>query len=346
MKRLGVLVGEDNWSFFGDIYTDLTACYQTQVFRKKTYRVPLLRGRLNRWVYHQSLTSIMRSSEVCFFEWASELLMHASQLPKRCRIVTRLHSFELYAWAPRIDWSAVDKVILVSRAMQRSFNDLYPDHANKTLVINNGVSLKLFKPPERRSFNLTLGMLCHLVSVKRVYEVVLMLSNLRQQGCNATLRIAGNPDEGEFRYAAAVYRLVKELKLGDSVIFDGFVSGTSAWLRNIDIFISNSYWEGQQVALLEAMASGCYCLAHFWPGAEEVLPTENLYIHEAELRQRITEYADLPDEEKQVRQNQLRCIAEARFDIEQTKAKVREAVRQASRNWLQTPKGVLSARVQ
>ena len=93
MKKLGIFVGEKgNWSFFQDIYEDLCAHYRTEIFKEKVYNVPLLYGRLNRWAFREEMRSILRRNDLCFFEWASELLVPASHMPKYCPIVTRLHS--------------------------------------------------------------------------------------------------------------------------------------------------------------------------------------------------------------------------------------------------------------
>ncbi|MEW5976938.1 MAG: glycosyltransferase family 4 protein [Acidobacteriota bacterium] len=328
MTRVGVLVGENNWLFVKPIYDDLVAHFHTTLFQPKRYRLGIGSSRVNRWAHHRGLRALMGSSDVCFFEWASELLAEASRLPKCCRIVVRLHSFELYTWASQINWKVVDKIILVSRAMQRAFSELYPEHAHKTVVINNGVSLKRFEYTGRREFAFRLGMLCNLVAVKRVYEMILLLSRIREAGHNATLRIGGKPDSGELRYAAALYRLVKELRLQGRVEFDGYIADTSLWLQNVDIFVSHSYWEGQQVALLEAMASGCYCVAHCWAGAEEVLPEANLYVQEAELEEKVIQYSRMAVAQRKVQQKELRLLAVSRFDIEQTKAAIRQIIKE------------------
>lgn len=330
MTKLGIFVGEDKWTFLADIYEDLADHYLVETYKRKTYDVPLLYGRLNRYAFRRGMKSVLRHNDVCFFEWASDLLAPASQLPKECAVITRLHSFELYDWAPKIDWNFVDKVILVSEAMRRRFGDLYPDHLHKAEVIYNGVSLTEFKPPEQRIFDFNVGMLCNIKPVKRVYETILMIDSLRDQGCDARLHIAGEP-EGDLRYAEANYRLVEKLGLEDAVQFYGRVSDTPEWLEKIDVFVSNSYWEGHQVALIEAMAAGCYCLAHFWDGAEETLPMENLFASETELQQKIIEYASLSETERRKRQALMRSIANQKFDIEQTKGQIRRVIEETAR---------------
>ena len=327
--KLGIFVGEEDWKFFNEIFVDLTDHFQCDVFQQKTYSTPLLYGRLNRWAYQSGIRRSLKSNDICFFEWASEHLMVASHMPKLCTIVTRLHSFELYDWAPKINWDNVDKVILVSKTMQELFNEAYPEHSQKTMVVHNGRSVEKFKGPQKKSFNFRIGMLCSIIPIKRIYEVVVMISDLRKRGLDVYLQVAGSPKD-DHRYVIAINRLVKKLELQDYVIFTGHVANSHIWLKDIDIFISNSYWEGQQVALIEAMASECYCLSHAWAGAEEMLPEENLYITESELQRKIISYSELSEEEKVRCCAYMRDIAVSKFDIEKTKVQIRQVISEMS----------------
>jgi glycosyltransferase involved in cell wall biosynthesis len=125
-------------------------------------------------------------------------------------------------------------------------------------------------------------------------------------------------------------RAVEKLSLQDHVVFHGWVDDVASWLQQIEIFISNSYWEGQQNALLEAMAAGCYCLSHFWDGAEEVLPPEYLYASDAELRQKIIDYWALSGEEKCKHRTRLPSIVKERFDVERMKTEIREIIEEVA----------------
>jgi glycosyltransferase involved in cell wall biosynthesis len=335
--KLGILVGEEKWTFFREISEDLAAHFQTDIYERKKYNSPILYDRINHWAYRKGMRDMLRRNDVCFFEWASELLMVATHMPKECAIVTRLHSFELYKWAPTINWDAVDRVILVSKAMQELFLDEYPGQNHKTAVIYNGTSLETFKPVVRSNNQLRLGMLCAINPVKRIYEVVLALAELRERGFEGRLHIAGEP-KGDYRYLVALVRTVERLDLQDNVSFDGFIIDTPTWLQNIDIFISNSYWEGQQVALLEAMASGCYCLSHFWDGAEEVLPAEYIYNTDSDLQRKIINYCQMTGGEKAEHRSRMRCLAEEKFDISRIKVQIRHVIEEvgANKTWKST----------
>lgn len=333
MKKIGFFIGENgNWNFFREIYNDLKTGYATEVYAVKEYKVPLLYGRLNRWLVQHKMRAMLAHNDLCFFEWASELLVPASHMPKRCPIVTRLHSYEINVWAPKINWQHVDKIIFVSQNIREKFIERYPAEANKTTVVYNGVALDKFTPTPPNEERLNLGMLCWLHPVKRVYETIIALYELKAQGYQAHLHIAGGVVQGGYfdDYAIATHRLVEKLGLANDVTFHGHVTDPQRWFQTIDIFISNSYWEGLQVALLEAMASGCYCLSHHWDGAEEVVPREDLYITGAELQQKIIRYYHLPVCEKQRLRSLSRTIACEKFDLEQTKRQIRQVLEEVA----------------
>jgi len=325
--RLGIALSPlDPGHFFQEIADDLKSRYEMDFYGFQEKKFPIFHERINQARFYRSFGNFLKVHDVVFFEWASSLLMVATQVhAKQCKIVTRLHSYELLEWAPKINWEAVDKVILVSRAMQQRFGELYPSQVHKTEVIYNGISLEKYQCPGPQEFHFNIGMLCNILPIKRIYEVVIVIASLKSQGFDPHLRIAGKP-VNDFRYPAAITGLVERLDLEDNVTFDGYVTDVPSWLQNIDILISNSYWEGQPVSLLEGMASSCYCLSHHWEGAEEILPKENLYISETELQDKIIEYKDFSSEEKLEKQASLRDIAINKFDIEKTKARIRSVI--------------------
>ena len=332
MKKLGIFVGEnENWTFFKEIFDDLSSHYQVERFQKKTLRLPVLSHRVNDKLYREGIRSVLQRNDVAFFEWASELLATASHMPKIAPIVTRLHSFELADWAHRIHWDHVDKVIFVSEAIRRRFIDQYPAQAGKAVLVYNAISTEKFFPVPRQ-FDFSLGMLCTIAPIKRVYEAILVVKELRDLGYSPTLHIAGGPANGNYqnRYYLAVHRLVEKLDMQQAVKFYGHVNNSAQWLQNIDIYISNSYWEGMQTSLLEAMATGCYCLAHFWDGVEEALPPDNIYRSDTDLKQKLISYSELAEDERTRRKNQLVEIVCQKFNLANTKAMLREVIESVS----------------
>lgn len=322
--RLGIAI-QETWRFFNEIYQDLVEHYQTRLFTHQDWQLPIFKGRINHRLFQHNMQRFLQGNDVVFFEWASELLVAASHLPKRCGIVTRLHRYEMYRWSDKINWDAVDRIIVVSQAKEREFALKFPQHAAKLVTSRPSIALQQFTLKPKR-FNGDIGLLCHLLPRKRVYDLILVFYELSQQLDGLHLHIGGGHDLTNQDYHDALHYLVRELHLEDKVTFYGQVNEPWHWYDQIDIFISNSYSEGLQVAPMEAMASGCYCLSHRWDGAEELLPQENLFFTNRELETKILQYCALPAMEKQKQRAQMRDHACAEFDIEVTKQQIRTVI--------------------
>jgi glycosyltransferase involved in cell wall biosynthesis len=320
--KFGILL-EETWDFFHDIYQDLSNFHQTSLFQRRAVKFPFFHTRLNRYLLRYDLLKFMKKNDAVFFEFASELLMTASHLSKSCPIVTRLHRYEMYKWVDLINWEAVDKIIFVSQAKKKEFINRFPNLEKKTEVIPVSVSLDKFRFLEKE-FMGDIGILCHFTPRKRVYDLILTFRDLLNYNNNFHLHIGGGEHVSYKDYALALRSLVLDLDMEEKVTFYGHVNEPKDWYPKVDIFISNSYSEGLQVAPMEAMASGCYPLVHHWRGAEELVPEENLFYTSQELISKILKYSETPDVDKKLIRNRIRSIACEKFDINNTTVKVRK----------------------
>lgn len=329
--KVGVAI-EETWAFFHEIYADFQKNFKVDLFERKSQNYPIFTERINRHNFDRELRYILQKNDVVFFEWASELLVAASQLPKTCGIVARLHRYELYRWIDQINWDLVDHLIVVTEAKRYEFLSRIPEMSSRISVIPEAVSLERFKPHER-VFRGDIGTLCSLIPRKRVYELILAFSELIKEYPNMHLHIGGPERDIYSEYAQALYRLTRRLNLQDQIKFYGKVNNPETWYQNLDIFISNSYSEGLQVALLEAMASGVYCLSHDWEGAEEILPKEQLYFSEQELIQRLKQYFHYSDEQRAIEKARMVDSVVAKSDIQHTVLAIRALVEQIGSTW-------------
>jgi glycosyltransferase involved in cell wall biosynthesis len=333
MIRLGI-ANQETWGFFNEIFESLRKEYDVDVFARREWKLPVFHSRINQALFRYDLQKYLSNHDVVFFEWASDLLAAASQMPKACGVVARLHRYEMYQWVDKIRWQNVDKIILVSHAKKQEFIRKFPDQVDKIVVNGPSTSLEKFTPVSK-SFNGDIGILCHLTPRKRVYDLILTFSELLQLDNRLHLHIAGGPDPAFGDYYFALQQIVTDLDLSDKVTFYGNVTETWDWYHKIDIFISNSYSEGLQVAPMEAMASGCYCLSHRWFGANELMPSENLYYTNEELKDKVLRYCELPDEEKNEQRKLMRKHAQENFDINQTIRKIHQVIDEVaeSKTW-------------
>lgn len=322
--RLGIVV-DRKWDFFDDIFEELSNYHQIDSFQQRRYKLPFLLSRMSKRLYIRDFQKFLLNNDVVLFEWAGELLATASNLPKSCGIVTRLHRYELYRWADKINWSTVDKIILVSQAKQQEFSMKYPNQASKIVVIPEAVSVARFMSKPKQ-FKGDIGILSNIIPRKRIYELVLTFYDLCQQDGSFHLHVGGGSRPAQVDYYEAVHLLVEKLNLQSRVTFYDHVTNPEDWYNKIDIFVSNSYSEGLQVAPIEAMASGCFCLSHRWGGADELLPEENLFYTNSELKEKIFRYAGIKESEKQDLRERMREIVCERFNIDTTKVQIRQLV--------------------
>jgi len=329
MSDIGI-VFEDDPQFFRPIEDELWKKHKVAVFAPRFIRAPVIGLSANKALLDIQLAQFLRNRAVVVFEWAGSLLVKASHMRKRCPIICRLHSIELAVTAPLVDWSRVDIVIVPSDHIKRRLFAVAKTPPKSVVVIPYGVNLDRFHGTQRQH-GYRLGMLCSLFPVKRIYEAILTVAELRQDGHPFVLDVVGSTGtEDALRYFWAMQSLIDKLELHDAVTLRGYQQNIDTWHHDIDVFISNSYWEGQQVALLEAMASGCFCLSHFWGGVEEVLPAENIFVTSRDLRSKLLNYASLHDEDRISLQRSMRALAEARFDERRMVQEVIEQIEQAA----------------
>ena len=323
MQKLGIIVGENETErFIEDLRPNWQQHYAIEQFSVRKSPLPFLKERTDWAVLKRDLIEFMSRQDIVFCEWASSLLRTASFRPKNTPIVVRLHRYEMYKWVNRINWNNVDRVILVSDAMRAKFIERCPDHAHKAVTVTESVSLERF-PLHDKPFGGDIGILCHIAPRKRVYELVLAFYDMLQRDSSLKLHIGGAPIKSHFDYDDALRSLVRRLGIVDKVRFYGRISDASAWYKNVDIIISNGYNEGLQVVPMEAMASGCYCLAHHWDGADQLVAPEQLYITNGQLVERVLTYCARPESEKQAARQQMRAHVAANFDARDIAAQIR-----------------------
>jgi glycosyltransferase involved in cell wall biosynthesis len=74
-----------------------------------------------------------------------------------------------------------------------------------------------------------------------------------------------------------VKNLVKELRIENKVIFAGFQKNPYPFIKNADLMVVSSDFEGFSIAILEALALGTPVISTDCPsGPNEVLPSKNL----------------------------------------------------------------------
>ena len=149
-----------------------------------------------------------------------------------------------------------------------------------TRAIPNGISLDRFAaadPDAPRDDAIIMS--ARFARQKDQPTLIRAMALLRDRGLTPPLYLAGS---GSFAWRWKSERLVARLELCN-VQFLGHVADMPARLMRTRIFVLATHWEGMPLALVEAMAAGCACIATQAPGTEGLLDDgRGLYVPEGD----------------------------------------------------------------
>lgn len=132
-------------------------------------------------------------------------------------------------------------------------------------VIPNGVTVPDEPAPVQRE-SPVIGTLARLSRQKGIDVLLRAMAIVARRRPDVTLRIVGGgPLERELR------ALARRLGLERRVEFLGWIDDARPLLRELDVFVLASRWEGMPIALLEARAAGLPAVATDVGGAREVI---------------------------------------------------------------------------
>jgi glycosyltransferase involved in cell wall biosynthesis len=297
--KLGI-ANEETWIFLENIFEYLSSQYQTEVFKPMRWPLSIWEQKISHYLLRRNLRNFIHRNDVVLFEWASELLVEASQLHTNlaAAIVVRLHRYEMFQWVQRINWNTVSYVILDTEAMRKKLIEKTNIDTKRAVVLPNAVPLDKTSVASR-PFRGKIGILANLIPRKRIYELILAYYSLQKEIPWLTLHIGGAERPLHRDYYEAIKDLIRRLGIGEKVTFDGYVNDRWDWYQQIDIFVSYSYSEGMQVSPIEAAASGCYCLSHWWEGADEIFTKEQIFLTETEFINKARDYIYVDEINKQ-----------------------------------------------
>jgi glycosyltransferase involved in cell wall biosynthesis len=192
---------------------------------------------------------------------------------KSTRTLHGAPEFSARLWQPRqkvpqlLDWMVARfiqfPIICVSSELRDRCAQSLP--VRRLRVVPNGVDLEALRRaagqprdalPGQRGFRI--GFFGRLTSVKRVDVILEIAAALERQGAGqfATYVFGEGPLRPELEARA------RQLNLGESLHFMGFVSQPAAWLAAMNALLITSDHEGLPMIVLEAMGLGVPVIAH------------------------------------------------------------------------------------
>lgn len=261
--KVAFFCGGDGTTFLDHIVRFAEQRFETKVYSGRT---------------ESDIRELMSWSDISWFEWCTNLAAAASNMPKTCKTIVRLHRYEAYEqWPQKVNWHNVDVLVTVgNEATRRAIVGKVPGIEGRTSIetIFNGVDLSRFTfTPRPRGKNI--AFLANLRMVKNPALVLQCMQKLHYIDSEYRLFFAGRfQDEVLESY---LRHMVTSLGLNDVVFFDGWQSDVNGWLQDKHYIVSTSICEGHPVGILEAMACGLKPVIHNFVGAETVLPKKYLF---------------------------------------------------------------------
>lgn len=168
-------------------------------------------------------------------------------------------------------YQKINKIVCVSEDSKKSVLNLYPENKNKTEVIYNPIDknniLKLSK--EIVNFNkskINIIAIGRLIKIKG-YDILLQSHNkLIKERLNYNLIILGEGGEKN-----NLEKYIKENNLVNNTQLLGFKENPYPYLKEADIFVSSSRYEGYPLVLCEAICLGKPIIATNCTGPKEIL---------------------------------------------------------------------------
>lgn len=202
----------------------------------------------------------------------------ALAIPKSSVVVTHLHARPVrqshrMTVQRRID--QLGEVSLLSRSniaiaisdwVQSSWRQEYPQQSSKTVVVPNGIMIPK-KVQKNHSRPFTVSVTCRLAKNKGIEEFLNLAKAIYELDAEIRFLIAGDGPEKE------TYKsLAKELGLGETVNFIGFVNDTASIWSESDISAFTSPFEPFGLRLIEPIAHGVPVAAYLnGTGSDEII---------------------------------------------------------------------------
>lgn len=258
VQRAKIAVFASFRTFIDPVIDRLKSQHELRIFEKGT---------------EAEMKSLLEWCDLAWFEWCDQLVIAATKLPKTCKIVCRLHSYEVFSDMPRhVDWNKIDHLVLVSDAVKDllSYNFSVP---TPTTVIHNGVDLEKFTMPAQKPAGKKICSIGYINYKKNPALLLYSFKAIHDYDPNYTFHLAGEHQDA--RYQVYFAHLLPKLNI--PVSFDGWVDDISGYLRDKDFVISTSLFESFHYSIAEGMASGVLPLIHDWLGAEQIYPKRYVF---------------------------------------------------------------------
>lgn len=212
----------------------------------------------------------MKWADICWFEWCDELIIYGSGLDvaRKKKVICRLHSYEAFLDYPeKVKWTNVDNIIFdVAHIRDVVLSSVHIDN-EKISLIPVGVNTKKYEF-KNRSNGYNVAYVGYINYKKGPMFLIQLINELVKKDSRYKLYIGGTfQDKRDVLYFE---QMIKELRLENNLILEGWVDDVNKWLESKDYIVSTSLLEGQHLSVMEGMCKGIKPIIHNFVGAKQV----------------------------------------------------------------------------
>lgn len=247
----------------------------SRLHRAMMWTVPAIRWIENR-LYIRYVREQMQGEHfdtcVIYSDVAAETAVRAIRADKF--LLFYHHGAMRKVWHDEIGYRKADKIIAVSGAVEQKLRTFRPKYANKMMTIHNltdvaGIRAKGAEPipeefPADRFNIVSCGRVSHEKGMDLAVEACAELVKMGHENIHWWI-VGGGPAEDEVR--AEIARLHME----DHVTMLGMKANPYPYIRQADLYVQPSRFEGYPMTILEALILGQPVISTNNTGAQEIL---------------------------------------------------------------------------
>ncbi|MCH8285348.1 glycosyltransferase [candidate division KSB1 bacterium] len=303
-KKIAVFTSNDY--FLRDIISRLKEKYEVRQFKGSSL---------------SELSSLMRWSDLSWFEWCDNLAVQASKLPKYSKTICRLHRYEIFTDMPgMVNWKNIDHLVCVL--------DIFGELAKEKLkldipvsIIRNGVNFSKYVLPTDKKYGKKVAYVGYLKKSKGPELLLQCFKKIYDYDPEYSFHIAGKHVDQEVEIYCD--HMIKEMVI--PVSYEGWVEDIPSWFEDKDYIICSSISESFMYAIVEGIACGLMPLVHNWPGSDQIYPKESIFLTTDECLERVKRYEKCDKYKKAI---ELRDHMKSRFSLEKQISEIEELLEQ------------------
>ena len=156
-----------------------------------------------------------------------------------------------------------DKIVCLSNALREKFSDFYPSLKDKVVaipnlidydaIVKNSLEKSQFEVDKSKLNLITIG---RMEAEKRYDSILLLASELKTKGVDFSWHLVGDGP-----LLSANEAMCRDMNLSEEVIFTGYIDNVCPLLKQCDLFVLLSEYEGTPVTIDEAKVLGIPVLA-------------------------------------------------------------------------------------